>query len=63
MFVSISLAPSHGSQQAAREIVLVQDLISVEAADVVDQAIDQRIVQAADHDAHGVTHQRMVKTR
>jgi hypothetical protein len=50
----------HGSKQAAGEIVLVDDAVAVQAAEVVDEGVDQRIVQPPDDHGHGVAHLRVV---
>ena len=55
------LAGAHGGEQAAGEVVLVQDAVAVLAADAVYERVDQRVVEAADDHAHGVAGERVVE--
>lgn len=55
------LAMVHRREQAARKVVLVQNTIAMQAADAVHQPVHALIVQATDHHAHGMAHERMVE--
>ena len=45
------------------KIVLVQHAIAMQTANMIDEVVDQRIVEPANHHAHGMAHERMIKTR
>ena len=55
------LAAAHGCDQAAAEIVFVQHVVAVQAAYAVHKVVQPSVIEAADHHAHGVAHQRVVK--
>jgi len=57
------LAAVHGGEQAAGEVVLVQDAVAVAAAEGVDEGVHAGVVEAADDHAHGVAHHRVVEAR
>ena len=54
-------AGAHGAEEAAGEVVLVQDAVAVAAADVVDHGVDERVVEAADDHAHGIAGEGVVE--
>jgi len=54
------VAIAHRRDEAAREVVLVQDAIAVLAADAVDEGVDEWIVEADDH-AHGVAGEGVIE--
>src|SRR5215469_1038892 len=53
----------HRFQQAAPEVVLVQNPVAVQAADRVHKLIEHAVVEPADHHPHRVAHQRVVEAR
>ncbi len=55
------VAAVHGGEEAAGEVVLVEDAVAVEAADAVDEGVDERVVEAADDHGHGVAHEGVVE--
>ena len=48
------LSGAHRREQAAGEVVLVQDAIAMATADLVYEFVDQRVVEAADDHAHRI---------
>jgi len=54
-------ALAHGMDEAAREIVFVEDAIAVQTAEVVDELVESAIVESSDDHAHGVAHEGVVE--
>jgi hypothetical protein len=55
------LPMAHGGDEATGKIVFVEDAVAVTAADLVDHAVNQGIVEAADDHAHGIAGEGVVE--
>ena len=55
------LAISHRRDQAARKVIFMDDAISVQAANLIDEVVYEGIVEAANDHAHWITHERVMK--
>src|ERR1700723_4179 len=58
---SYGFAVVHGCQQTAGKIVLGEQVVSMHAADVVDEFVEIAVIQPADHHRHGKAHQRVIE--
>ena len=54
-------AGAHGGEQAASEVIFMEDAVAVEASDAVHKVIEAAVVEAADDHAHGVAHEGVVE--
>ena len=51
----------HGGEEAAAEVVFVEDVVAVHAADAIDVGVEAAVVESADDHAHGMAHEGVVE--